>query len=118
MLQKCSLWGYSDPQINSRASSFISDVRVKRVAISSSGFDCLAIPGAEKTGGDFIGDAQCGQKAGLVTVGGNNANIEKTVCSKALPFSIEFHADTFEAYADEVAASNVGFKLRYFQTTC
>ena len=80
------------------------------------------IPGAEKTDGTVIPDSQCGHAAGLGTGDNANAMTGKTVCSKTYPFRIGFYSDTYEAAAaaiDEVASTaGVGFKLRYFQTTC
>ena len=84
------------------------------------GYDCLMIPGAIKTDGTIIPDSQCGNAGGLATAGGANANVQKTVCSKTYPFRFEFHSDTYEgtgAAMDE-ANGGVGFKVRYFQTTC
>ena len=46
----------------------------------TSGFDCIVIPGASKTGGsEVIATKQCGRSKGIVTAqGGASA----TVCSK------------------------------------
>ena len=80
------------------------------------------IPGAAKAADSaLIGDGQCAQNGGLGTAAGTAAT-GKTVCSKVTPFRVEFHSDAWEhatiAASDEIAGSNVGFKLRYFQTTC
>ena len=61
----------------------------------------------------------CGTQAGLVTAVGDGGS--KTICSRVAPFRLVFSSDTFEmslAANDEGTGGGVGFKLRYFQTTC
>ena len=52
----------------------------------TSGFDCIVIPGASKTGGsEVIATKQCGRSKGIVTAqGGASA----TVCSKQIIYTI------------------------------
>ena len=97
------------------------------------------IPGAAKTDGTRLPDSQCGQKGGLATASAIAAMSGKTVCckfcyfklfkqyiknnfsisAKSLPFRVRFGSDTYEAVlAMGEIISGVGFKLRYFQTTC
>merc|ERR1712226_251975 len=86
------------------------------------GYDCIIIPGAQKTDGSIINSSQCGHGEGLATAHSAAANDAKTVCSKQVPFSISFISDEFEGYYadadDGESEANAGFKLRYFQTTC
>ena len=104
----------------------------------SYGYDCIIIPGAEKTGGDSINDSQCGGAGGLATGDGATAMAKKTVCckfslknaivfvnnfyffsAKMLPFLVTFVSDDYEGTgANLEAIASAGFKLRYFQTSC
>ena len=95
------------------------------------------IPGAMKTDDAIVGNSQCGIGIGLAT-GGTNT---KTICckyshksnislhtnsseflffpAKSLPFRVRFASDTYEGTGAMLeAVKGVGFKLRYFQTTC
>jgi len=84
------------------------------------GYDCVMIPGAVKADDNtVVPQSICGTKAGLVTAAGDNGS--KTICSRVAPFRLVFSSDTFEMSAaamDEGTGGGVGFKLRYFQTTC
>ena len=83
------------------------------------GYDCVMIPGAVKADDNTaVPQSVCGTQAGLVTAVGAAS---KTICSRVSPFRLVFHSDTFEmslAANDEGTGGSVGFKLRYFQTTC
>jgi hypothetical protein len=90
------------------------------------GGDCIIIPGAEKAD-DAAQVAQqiCGSKMGLVTASGAAGTAAdpkpKTICSKQVPFRIEFSSDDWEisgAMLESKLGTNTGFKIRYFQTTC
>jgi len=94
-------------------------------------YDCLIIPGAltnnpaiaantlRKLSG-FCGAG--GLLTGTATAGAPDATAYKnTVCTKTLPFKVEYKTDGFEFMATETAtaaALNVGFKLTYYQKTC
>ena len=90
--------------------SFLWTVAVPAV-LDAFGVDCLA-EGVRTPPAIFT-------KAGLVTAAGDNGS--KTICSRVAPFRLVFSSDTFEMSAaamDEGTGGGVGFKLRYFQTTC
>lgn len=90
--------------------------------IATVGYDCIIIPGALKAADSVVKPPkQCGTKAGLGTADANADSV--TVCSKTLPFRIIFQSDNYEtanagAAGDESAGGNVGFKLRYYQSSC
>ena len=91
----------------------------KAPSTNDHGYDCLVIPGAEKTGGDIINSSQCGNGPGLATANNAPAMQDKTVCSKQAPFSLTFIADEYEGVvANGENLKSAGFKLRYFQTSC
>ena len=46
------------------------------------GYDCVIIPGAQKTGGSIINSSQCGHGQGLATLHSNADNDAKTICCK------------------------------------
>merc|ERR1712066_396573 len=77
-------------------------------------------PGAVKADDNtVVPQSICGTKAGLVTAAGDGGS--KTICSRVAPFRLVFSCDTFEMAAaamNEGTGGGVGFKLRYFQTTC
>jgi len=81
-------------------------------------YDCIMIPGAVKAADDAVKPQSiCGTKAGLVSATGDTS---VTLCSRASPFRVVFSSDTYEMAVAAIneSAGGVGFKLRYFQTTC
>jgi len=81
-------------------------------------YDCLMIPAATKTGGGNTPSAICGGNGGIVTAAGTTG---KTVCSKAVPFRMEFYSDGYEVASDDAeddANTTKGLYVKYFQTTC
>jgi len=89
---------------------------------SIGGYDCLMIPGAT-TGTAAAAKPNCiaGAGGGIVVASGTTS---KTVCSKNVPFRIEFPSDSWEwaaGTAYEGGASGKatkGAKVAYLQTTC
>jgi len=93
-----------------------------KIAEATGGYDCVMIPGAEKTTaiGNPAPASLCGANGGLVTASGLTS---KTVCSTQQPFQITFNSDDYEhsaAAKDEGTGGNKGFRLVYFQdsTNC
>lgn len=94
---------------------------------TAGGGDCLIIPGAEKTAAATVpvNEFYCGSMMGLATAiaAANTDALSKTVCSKQLPFRVDFDSDNWEVSTGaaanmEAEGGNTGFKIRYFQTTC
>ncbi|XP_071749656.1 uncharacterized protein [Lepeophtheirus salmonis] len=84
--------------------------------MKTSGYDCVIIPGAEKKTGKLANsNAFCGRSKGLVDMTMGDA---KTVCSRALPFSIRFVSDKFEFKEEAAKLPNLGFQLAYTQDSC
>jgi len=88
------------------------------------GYDCLMIPGATTgTASAAKPNAICGGAGGVATATAA-APASKTICSKNVPFRIEFYSDSWEhasATIYEGGASGKatkGAKVAYFQTTC
>jgi len=92
---------------------------------TTAGYDCIMIPGASKATGtnQMVPAAQCGGFQGLVTAKATSATTSKTVCTKQMPFRINFTSDGFE-WTDEAKnpaapnQSDKGFKLSYYQVGC
>jgi len=94
------------------------------------GYDCISIPGAEKTDGSDIKVSKvCGHKAGLVTMNGvmsamGDAMGHKTICNGRAPFSVRFTSDHWESTEDmgdgkvENPAIQKGFQLTYKLQAC
>lgn len=92
-------------------------------ATKTTGADCIIIPGATSTKGGVAPISQCGGSKGVYTATSKGAvGTTKTICSKSMPFMIEFLSDSFE-FADasleaKAAIGQQGFKLTYFQEAC
>lgn len=87
---------------------------------STQGFDCLLLPGAEKTTGKLRTSSRaCGNV--FLTKYTKTASYGKagtsTVCTKLTPFLVEFISDNYEYTAEK---GSKGFKLSYYQdaNTC
>jgi len=87
---------------------------------TAGGYDCIMIPGAKKTKttGTALKPSFCGAKGGIATSSATSKTA--TICSSLTPFRIEFHSDSYEmsnASTDE-ATVGLGFKIKYYQTSC
>ncbi|XP_059081956.1 uncharacterized protein LOC131879613 [Tigriopus californicus] len=86
----------------------------------TTGYDCLAIPGALKQDGTSPnpGSLFCGYK--LVTSSDvlGVRIINKTICTKQRPFHITFRSDNYEFYFEGGEMMRKGFRLAYSQKGC
>jgi len=85
-------------------------------------YDCLIIPGALKAAspGTAASPAKmCGGVKGIVSATNGPTT---TVCSKAVPFRLEFMSDPYELVEDDTegttALTTDGAKVQFFQTAC
>merc|ERR1719510_2940883 len=97
----------------------------KTDGMGTKGYDCIIIPGAVKTDLTPIGvkdkalnaNMFCGQSKGLGTE--KDKDTAATICSKTVPFSLQFISDQIESEeegkADPVPDSS-GFKLAFIMS--
>jgi len=86
----------------------------KATKMTAAGSDCLILPGARLATASTTGPGNCqaGGKGGLVIATGTTP---KTLCSKQVPFRVEFYTDGL-FYAP--GTSVTGVKLSYWMNSC